>query len=293
MNKTYQEEESDSLNIEIRLFLEALYQKYGYDFRHYSHAHVRRRLLHRMRLEGLPHIAEMIHKVLNDLAFLQVILSDLSINVTEMFRDPEFYKAVREEVIPILKTYPFFKIWHAGCATGEEVYSMAILLKEEGLLEKAQIYATDFNPKVLKIAREGIYPIDKIREYTHNYQKAGGKDSFSNYYNADYNMVILDKTLRRNIVFAEHNLVTDSVFAEVNLIFCRNVLIYFTRELQDRVIRLFLESLIPGGILALGTKENLTISSYGKYFQPINTHLKIFKKGYNFRKASLSGRNNP
>lgn len=282
----YQEEESDNLNIEIKLFLEALYQKYGYDFRNYSHAHVRRRLLHRMRLEGMPHMSEMIHRVLNDLGFLQTVLSDLSINVTEMFRDPEFYKAVREEVVPILRTYPFFKVWHAGCATGEEVYSMAILLKEEGLLEKAQIYATDFNPKVLKIAREGIYPIDKIKEYTHNYQKAGGKDSFSNYYNADYNMVILDKTLRRNIVFAEHNLVTDSVFAEVNMIFCRNVLIYFTRELQDRVIHLFLESLNPGGILALGTKENLTISTYAKYFQVINSNQKIYKKGYNYEGSS-------
>lgn len=285
MQTAHSEDENENLNLEIKLFLEALYQKYGYDFRHYSPAHVRRRLLHRMRLEGMPNISAMIHRVLNDLGFLQTILSDLSINVTEMFRDPEFYKAVREQVIPILKTYPFFKIWHAGCATGEEVYSMAILLKEEGLLEKAQIYATDFNPKVLKIAKEGIYPIDKIREYTHNYQKAGGKESFSNYYNADYNMVILDKTLRRNIVFAEHNLVTDSVFAEVNMIFCRNVLIYFTRDLQDRVIHLFLESLIPGGILALGTKENLMISAYAKYFQVINANQKIYKKGYTYEES--------
>ncbi len=282
MKTPYQEEESESLNLEIKLFLEALFQKYGYDFRHYSPAHVRRRLLHRMRLERMPHISEMIHRVLNDLGFLQTILSDLSINVTEMFRDPEFYKAIREEVIPILRTYPFFKIWHAGCSTGEEVYSMAILLKEEGLLEKAQIYATDFNPKVLKIAKEGIYSIDKIKEYTLNYQKAGGKESFSNYYNSDYNMVILDKALRKNIVFAEHNLVTDSVFAEVNMIFCRNVLIYFIRELQERVIRLFLESLTPGGILALGTKENLTISSYAKYFHIINSTQKIYKKGYHY-----------
>lgn len=278
--------ENENLNLEISLFLEALFQKYGYDFRSYSQAHIKRRLVHRMKLEGMNSILEMAHKLLHNPTLLQNILSDLSINVTEMFRDPSFYKAVRKDVVPILRTYPFIKIWHAGCSTGEEVYSMAILLKEEGLLDRSQIYATDFNPKVLKIAKDGIYPIEKIKEYTYNYQKAGGKESFSNYYDADYNSVILDKNFRKNIVFADHNLVTDSVFAEVHLIFCRNVLIYFTRDLQDKVTKLFLDSLIPGGILCLGSKENLQFSAYFSYVTILNAVEKIYKKGYHYPVSS-------
>lgn len=274
--------ENENLNIEIRLLLEALFQKYGYDFRSYSQAHIKRRLLHRMKLAGLKSISEMTHELLYNNTILQQILSDLSINVTEMFRDPLFYQAVRKDVVPLLKTYPFIKIWHAGCSTGEEVYSMAILLKEEGLLGRSQIYATDFNPKVLKIAKDGIYSIEKIKEYTYNYQKAGGKESFSNYYDADYNSVIIDKNFRKNIVFADHNLVTDSVFAEVHLVFCRNVLIYFTRDLQDKVIRLFLDSLTPGGVLCLGSKENLQFSEHFQYFSTINPTEKIYKKGYHY-----------
>jgi chemotaxis protein methyltransferase CheR len=273
----------ENLNIEIKLLLEALYLKYGYDFRSYSQAHIKRRLLHRMNLSNCNSLSEMQYKILYDQAYAQQVLFDFSINVTEMFRDPDFYKAVREQVVPILKTYPFIKIWHAGCSTGEEVYSMAILLKEEGLFERSQIYATDFNQKVLKTAKDGIFPIDKIKEYTYNYQKAGGKESFSNYYDADYNSVIIDKNLKKNIVFADHNLVTDSVFAEVNLVFCRNVLIYFTKELQDKVIRLFLESLIPGGVLCLGSKENIQFSEHGSHFSVINRNEKIFKKEYSYK----------
>ncbi len=172
-----------------------------------------------------------------------------------MFRDPSFYVAVRKEIIPILKTYPYIKIWHAGCATGQEVYSMAILLKEEGLYDRSQIYATDFNQIALQKAKDGIYPIDKIKEYTYNYQKSGGKESFSNYYTAKYESVIIDKSLKKNIVFADHNLVTDGVFAEVNIVICRNVLIYFNKDLQDRVLKLFEDSLVPGGFYALDQKK--------------------------------------
>lgn len=274
------EEINEIQNIEIRLFLEALFQRYDYDFRNYSQAHIKRRILHRMNLNNFKNISEMQHRILYDPPFVQQILLDLSINVTEMYRDPSFYAAVRKEVIPILKTYPFIKTWHAGCSTGEEVYSMAILMREEGLLNRSQIYATDFNHKVLKTAKEGIYPIDLIKDYTTNYQKSGGKESFSSYYDANYNSVIIDSSLKKNIVFADHNLVTDSVFAEVNLIICRNVLIYFNRELQDKVIKLFLDSLAPGGILCLGSKENLQYSTHFEMFSVIDAHEKIYRKEY-------------
>lgn len=236
-----------------------------------------------MNLAGLKSISEMQHEVLHNPEFIHHILSDLSINVTEMFRDPSFYKAVRTEVIPLLKTYPFIKVWHAGCSSGEEVYSMAILLKEEGIYDRTQIYATDFNQKILKVARDGIYPVTQIKEYTYNYQKSGGTESFSNYYHAGYNSVIIENHLKKNIVFADHNLVTDSVFAEVNLIICRNVLIYFNRELQDKVIHLFSESLTPGGILCIGSRESIQFSKDAGNFKTINAGERIFQKNYQIR----------
>ncbi len=266
------------VNIEIDLILEAIFIKYGYDFRNYSKAHVKRRLLNRLMTSNIKSISEMQHKVLREPDFFEIMLRDLSINVTEMFRDPSFYKALRKEVIPVLKTYPFIKIWHAGCSTGEEVYSFAVLLKEEGLYDRAQIYATDFNHDVLDIAKKGIYPIDRIKEFTANYQAAGGTQSFSDYYMANYNSVIFDKSLKKNLVFAEHNLVTDSVFAEVNLIICRNVLIYFNKELQNRVISLFHESLINGGYLALGSKETIQFTTKADKFETINAKEKVYKK---------------
>lgn len=266
--------------IEIDLLLEAIYRKYGYDFRNYGKAHIKRRISHRLATSGMVTISQMQDKVLRDEVFFETLLRDLSINVTEMFRDPDFYAALRNDVIPILKTYPFVKIWHAGCSTGEEVYSMAILLKEEGLLDRVQVYATDFNQIVLQTARDGIFSIDRIKEYTLNYQKAGGKKSFSDYYTARYNSVIMDKDLKKNVVFADHNLVTDSVFAEVNMIICRNVLIYFDKDLQDKVINLFDDSLSNGGILCLGSKENLRFSKSYKNFQPLNEKQKIYRKKY-------------
>ncbi len=200
------EENIENINIEIKLFLEAIFQKYGYDFRNYSLAHIKRRILHRLSVSHIESISIMQDRVLRDPDFLQQILLDFSINVTEMFRDPDFYMAIRKEVIPVLKTYPFIKIWHAGCATGEEVFSMAILLQEEGLLDKTQIYATDFNQRVLKHAKEGIYSVENVKEYTQNYLRAGGKESFSDYYTAHYDRVIMNKNLSENVLFAHHNL---------------------------------------------------------------------------------------
>ncbi|MFA5417733.1 MAG: protein-glutamate O-methyltransferase CheR [Bacteroidales bacterium] len=269
---------NQTINIEIDLILDAIFQKYGYDFRNYSRAHVKRRLLHRLTSSHFKSISQMQHEVLHEPMFFQEILKDLSINVTEMFRDPKFYLALRQEVIPLLKTYPFIKVWHAGCSTGEEVYSFAIVLKEEGLYERVQIYATDFNRNVLDTAKKGIYPINRIKEFTANYQQAGGKHSFSDYYMADYNSVIFDHSLKKNIVFAEHNLVTDSVFAEVNIIICRNVLIYFNRDLQNKVFNLFTESLINGGFLCLGSKETIQFSSKAPEYDILNPHEKLYKK---------------
>ncbi len=272
------ENKNQTINIEIDLILEALYKKYGYDFRNYSKAHVKRRLLNRLGTSNLKSISEMQHKVLHEPDFFEILLRDLSINVTEMFRDPGFYLALRNEVIPILKTYPFFKVWHAGCSTGEEVYSFAVVLKEEGLYDRAQIYATDFNHDVLDIAKKGIYPIDRIKEYTANYQAAGGKQSFSDYYMANYDSVIYDQSLKKNLVFAEHNLVTDNVFAEVNLIICRNVLIYFNKELQNRVVSLFNDSLVNGGFMGLGSKETLQFTDQANNYDIINKDEKVYKK---------------
>ena len=269
---------NQTINIEIDLILDAIFQKYGYVFRNYSRAHVKRRLLHRLAGSHLKSLSQMQHEVLYDPSFFQEILKDLSINVTEMFRDPKFYLALRTEIIPLLKTYPFIKVWHAGCSTGEEVYSFAIVLKEEGLYDRVQIYATDFNRSVLDIAKKGIYPINRIKEFTANYQQAGGKQSFSDYYMADYNSVIFDQSLKKNIVFAEHNLVTDSVFAEVNIIICRNVLIYFNRELQNKVFTLFTESLINGGFLCLGSKETLQFSQNAGLYDVLNAYEKLYKK---------------
>jgi len=266
--------------LDIQDLLEAVYQKYGYDFREYSQAHLKRRIMNRMALSGISDISLLRLKILNEESFASTLLQDLSINVTEMFRDPGFYKSLRENVIPVLKTYPFLKIWHAGCSTGEEAYSMAIILQEEGLFDRATIYATDFNQNVLNSAKTGIFTNRMIKEYTANYQLSGGKESFSNYYNSDENNVIMDQSLKKNIVWANHNLVTDSVFAEVNLILCRNVLIYFDRKLQNSVQSLFHKSLMSGGILCLGTKESLRFTDFNDEYTVVDEKQRIFKKKY-------------
>jgi len=271
---------TENINIEVKLFLEAIFEKYGYDFRNYSMAHIKRRILNRLAITKLESISLMQNRVLRDPDFLQQILLDFSINVTEMFRDPNFYLALRKEVIPILKTYPFIKIWHAGCSTGEEVYSMAIVLKEEGLLDRTQLYATDFNQRVLKQAKEGIFSVSAIKDFTQNYIKAGGKENFSDYYLADYDRAIMDKSLSENILFAHHNLASDNVFSEVNMVICRNVLIYFDRDLQNRAVGLFKESLIAGGILCLGSKESLQFNEHASSFSSLVPHEKIYRKNY-------------
>ena len=272
--------DEDTSELEISLLLEAVYRKYGYDFRQYSKAHIRRRIMNRKTLSGLEDVSQIQSKVLKDETFAYELLQDLSITVTEMFRDQDFYRSIREKVIPILKTYPFIKIWHAGCATGEEAYSMAIILQEEGLYDRTTIYATDFNQRVLNLAKEGIFSNKMMAEYTSNYQLSGGQESFSNYYTSSYDNVIMNQSLKKNIVWANHNLVTDSVFAEVHLILCRNVLIYFDKNLQNKVQELFYDSLINGGILCLGSKEGLRFTDYSEKYSELDKKERIFKKRY-------------
>jgi len=277
-NTDVSQEVIDTKDIEVDLLLQAVYLKYGYDFRNYSKAHLKRRINQRVQLSGFNTISELQNKVLWDKVFFRTFLQDLSINVTEMFRDPEFYLAFREKVVSDLKTYARLKVWHAGCSTGEEVYSLAILLHEENLLDRTQIYATDFNKSVLETAKQGIYSKKDIYLYAKNYKEAGGKGKLSDYYTSKYGSVLFDKSLSKNIVFADHNLVTDSVFAEVNLIFCRNVLIYFDRFLQNKVLKLFTESLTKRGILCLGTKESLRFTDFEHNYALLDKKMKIYKK---------------
>lgn len=265
-------------NIELKLLIEAIYLRYGYDFKNYTKSHLKRRILRRVKLDDLKNITQLTERLLYDRDALEQILLDLSINVTEMFRFPEFFKDLREDVIPLLKTYPSINIWHAGCSTGEEVISMAILLKEEGLLNRVNIYATDINKQVLEIAKEGIYSIEEVKKWTKNYQEAGGEKSFSDYYVAKYDHAIFDQNLLKNVTFLEHNLVIDKIFIDANLVICRNVLIYFNKKLQDQVLELFEESLIPGGMIGIGSKENLRFTSVNEKFESITTATKIYKK---------------
>ncbi len=278
--KKKQEELLENEDLEVRLVVRAIYEKYGYDFSDYSHAHIKRRIFNRFSQSGLKSIAEMIHEVLYNPKFADQVLMDLSITVTEMYRDPSFYKAIRDEVIPVLRTFPYIKIWHAGCSSGEEVYSMAIILKEERLYDRTQIYATDFNPVIIKQAKDALYPVDRVKEFAANYQKSGGKRALSDYYSIHDRSVKMLESLKKNIVFATHNLVTDSVFAEVNLVICRNVLIYFNRRLQDRVIRLFIDTLPAGGILCLGSKESIQFSEHHGHFDTLTGKEKIYIKKY-------------
>jgi chemotaxis protein methyltransferase CheR len=265
--------------IEIELLLEGIYQQYGFDFRSYAYASIRRRLWKRIEAEGLSTISGLQDQVLHNPPMMEKLLLDLSINVTSMFRDPGFYRVFREQVIPTLRTYPFIRIWHAGCATGEEVYSMAILLEEEGLYERSRIYATDINEVVLQKAKSGIFPIDRMQEYTENYIAAGGKRAFSDYYTAKYGGALFSPSLTKNVVFSQHNLVTDRSFSEFNVILCRNVLIYFDKTLQSRVLTLLYDSLAMFGILALGSKESLRFSPYEECYEQINRPEKIYRKG--------------
>ena len=269
---------SELERLEIDLLLETVFRRYGYDFRGYARASIDRRVRQLLSSSGCTTVAELIPKVLTDAEFFSRLVRNFSIPVTEMFRDPAVYRAVREKVVPLLRTWPHFKIWHAGCATGEEVYSLAMLLKEEGLYERATIYATDFNEEALDLAREGIYPIEKIKAATRNYQLAGGKGSLSDYYHAAYDAARMDPALRERVVFSVHNLATDSVFGEIHLVLCRNVLIYFGRELQNRALWLLTESLVHGGYLCLGTKENLQFTEVHAHFSTLDHAARLYKK---------------
>ena len=264
--------------VEVEILLEGIFRHYGFDFRSYAYASLRRRLWKRIRAEGLETVSGLQERVLHDRDAMERLLLDLSVNVTSMFRDPNFYRAFRTQVVPLLRTYPFIRVWHAGCSTGEEVYSMAILLKEEGLYERARVYATDINEVVLAEARAGIFPLEKMQEYTQNYLRAGGTRSFSEYYTAAYGGALFSPALRENVVFAQHNLVTDRSFSEFNVILCRNVMIYFDRSLQNRVHELFYESLPTYGILALGSKESLKFSKYEDRYEAIDPREKIYRK---------------
>jgi chemotaxis protein methyltransferase CheR len=249
--------EQDVEGIEVRLLLEAINAKYGFDLRDYAEGSIRRRVRAALARSGLSHLGELQHRVLTDPEYFADLLDELTVRVTEMFRDPPFYRALRERVVPILRTYPLLRIWHGGCASGEEAYANAILLEEEGLYERAQIYATDLNPQALEQAKLGLYTAEQLPAFAENYEKSGGPRKLAAYCTEAYEQVALKESLKRNILFFQHNLVSDHVFGEMHVIFCRNVFIYFSQALRERVLDKFAQSLCPGGFLCLGAGERL------------------------------------
>jgi len=263
---------------ELKAFLNAIKFMYGYDFTEYAEASVKRRIINFMTIYKIPTLQDLSKQLLKDETVFETFIQELSVTVTEMFRDPTFYKSLRINVMERLATYPVIKIWIAGCATGEEVYSVAILMKECGLLEKSIIYATDINQKSIQIAREGLYAIENMKSYTTNYNHAGGTHSLSAYYVSKYNSVLFDKSLKQNIVFSPHNLTVDKSFNEFQLIICRNVLIYFNQQLQNKVINLFHESLCSFGFLALGNKESILFTDKETNFEDVDKKERIFMK---------------
>jgi len=265
-------------DIELTLLLEAIFQQYHCDFRGYALSSLRRQMHHAMQRFGADSLSALQGRVLHDAQAMSVLLGYLTVQVSDMFRDPTHFLALRRDVLPILATYPSVKIWIAGCSAGEEFYSMAILLEEEGLLDRAMIYVTDVNEEALQKAQAGVYALDRVAGFSHNYLQAGGKGSLSDWYTAAYNGVIFDKRLRRNVVFSDHSLATDGDFTETHLVLCRNVLIYFERPLQDRAIALFTQSLVSRGFLALGTKESLGVPSRAPVFETFNRHERIYRK---------------
>jgi chemotaxis protein methyltransferase CheR len=270
---------SDELErIETELLLEGVYRRYGFDFREYAPASLKRRLWRRIHAEKLTTVSGLQERVLHDSACMERLLLDLSINVTAMYRDPSFYAAFREQVVPMLRTYPFIRVWAAGCSTGEEVYSLAILLSEEGLYDRTRIYATDINESVLQRAHAGVFPLEKMQEYTQHYIAAGGRRTFSEYYAANADGAVFSTALVDNVVFAQHNLVSDRSFNEFHVILCRNVMIYFDRPLQDRVHRLFHESLAMFGVLALGHKESVRFSPHEQCYEELDPDERLYRK---------------
>jgi len=265
-------------DIELDLLLEGLYRVHGFDFRDYSRASIKRRVLELMRAEKLESVSAFQDKLLHDNACLERFLLGVSVHATAMFRDPSFYLTFRKRVVPLLRTYPTVQIWVAGCSTGEEVYSLAILLEEERLYNRCRIYATDISQAVLRRARDGIFPLAAMRDYTTNYHQAGGTHEFSDYYTAQYDSVIFSSTLRKNVVFSEHNLATDGSFNEFQVILCRNVMIYFNRDLQARVHNLLYDSLSMFGVFGLGNKESLKFTPREALYQHLNEDDKLYRK---------------
>lgn len=265
-------------DIELPLLIEAIYLKYHYDFRQYARASLKRRLTAALAHFDCPTLSQLQDKVLRTPTMFPQLLDFLTVPVSEMFRDPSYFRSLREHVVPILRTYPSLKVWVAGCSTGEEVYSLAILLREEGLLSRTLIYATDINPGSLQKAQAGIYDLARVAGFTENHRKSGARSSLSDYYTAAYGGVMLDKSLRQHIVFSDHSLATDSVFAEVHLVSCRNVLIYFDRDLQDRAIGLFREALVRKGFLGIGSKESLRFSRHADAFEDLVREDRIYRR---------------
>jgi chemotaxis protein methyltransferase CheR len=265
-------------DIAIRLLLEALYSRYHYDFRQYAMASIKRRLRQAREQLGFVTFSALQEALLHDPPMLPRVLGYLTVQVSEMFRDPGYFRAIREKVVPHLRTYPSLRVWIAGCSAGEELYSLVILFREEGLEERTLFYATDVNEGALRAAEAGIFDLDRIRLFTENHRKSGGKSSLSNYYQAAYGKVAFEKSLRRNAVFADHSLVTDAVFAEMHLISCRNVLIYFDKALQDRALGLFKDSLARKGFLGLGAKESLRFSQHAATFAEFVREEKIYQR---------------
>lgn len=264
-------------DIEIRLFLEALFQKYHYDFRDYSMASVKRRMKQARDHFKCDTYSQLQDMILHDAKTLTPLLGFLTVQVSEMFRDPAYFRAIREHVVPVLKTYPSLKVWIAGCSAGEELYSYVILFREEGLEDRTLFYATDINPEALRKAEAGVYALDRIKLFTENHHASGGKSSLSEYYTAAYGAATFDKSLRKKVVFSDHSLVTDAVFAEMQLISCRNVLIYFDRMLQDRAIGLFKDSLSRRAFLGLGSKENIRFTKHADAFDDFVREHRIYQ----------------
>jgi chemotaxis protein methyltransferase CheR len=265
-------------DLELRLLLEALYQKYHYDFRGYSLASIKRRMKQAKDRFSCSSYSLLQDKILQEPQMLPELLSFLTVQVSELFRDPQYFLAIREKIVPHLRTYPSLKVWIAGCSTGEELYSFAILFREEGLEERTIFYATDINPDALRKAEAGIYSLDRIQLFTENHQKSGGKSSLSDYYTAAYGAATFDKSLRKRVVFSDHSLVSDTVFGEMQMVSCRNVLIYFDRELQDRAIGLFHDSLARKGFLGLGSKESIRFSQYSEVFSDFMREERLYQK---------------
>lgn len=263
---------------DVQVLLNDMLDTYGYDFTDYSKASLKRRIDRLFTLDKFPSFAEFRYRIKSDEDYLKRFVEEITVNVTEMFRDPSFYETLRKQVLPVLATYPLIRIWHAGCSTGEEVYSMAIILQEANLLQKSLLYATDLNPDVLEKAKEGIFPLSQMKQYSENYLAAGGKRAFSEYYTSRYDRAKFDKQLSKKMIFATHNLVSDRSFNEFQLILCRNVMIYFDKDLQDRVLQLFDQSLEPLGFLALGSKETLRFSTIASSYKQIGKE-KVWRKG--------------